>query len=293
MSSSTALRRRVTNLIPHWVRVTGRRIAFFGTGQTCPLCRSRVRGYRSHGGVSPVAEEVRVAGAMRRENDRCPVCHGVDRTRMTMLYLDKAYGPVLGTLRILHVAPEWGLYKYLRRQGVKHYTPCDLDLFRYRHIRNIRKVNCTSLPFEDESFDLVLCSHVLEHIPDDRAAMSEFHRVLAPGGRAILQVPLALDRLETDEDSQVTSPRAREFRFCQWDHVRLYGRDYAARLERAGFELDLYDAFAEHPKDARRLHLNPVEKLYVVRRPCAMSGSRKRSSHHVTGTLSANDGAAA
>lgn len=267
MSSLTGIKRRVTNVVPHWLRVTGRRIVFFGTAQVCPLCRSHVRRYRAHGSLAPIAEEMLVAGAMRRENDRCPVCHGVDRTRMSMLFLEKTYGPSLKDLRILHVAPEWGLYRYFRRLGVRAYAPCDLDLFRYRHIRLIRKVDCTSLPFADKSFDLIVCSHVLEHIPDDRAALSEFHRVLTPAGRAILQVPLALGRQETDEDPRVTTPRAREARFCQWDHVRLYGLDYASRLQGAGFEMEIYDAFAAHEKEAERLHLNRLEKLYVVRRP--------------------------
>lgn len=269
MGHFTGTRRRITNIVPHWLRVLGRRAVFFGTRQTCPLCLSQISRYRSHGGIAPVAEEVRVVGAMRRENDRCPVCHGVDRTRMTMLFLEKTYGAALKSQRILHVAPEWGLYRYFQRRGVSGYTPCDLDLFRYRHIRTVRKVDCTSLPFPDESHDIIVCSHVLEHVRDDHAALSEFHRVLRPGGRAILQVPLALDRPETDEDPLVVTPRAREARFCQWDHVRLYGQDYGIRLQRAGFELELYDPFALHADDAEALHLNRLERLFVVRRPAA------------------------
>lgn len=295
MGRLTGIRRRITNIVPHWMRVMARRMIFFGPQHSCPLCGSRVRAYRSHGGVAPIAERVRVTGAMLRQNDRCPVCHGVDRTRMTMLFLEKTYGPSLKDRRILHVAPEWGLYRYFRRKAVTDYTPCDLDLFRYRHIRNIRKVDCTRLPFEDESFDLIVCSHVLEHIPDDRAAMSELRRVMAPGGRAILQVPLALDRHETDEDPEVTTPQAREARFCQWDHVRLYGLDYGDRLRDAGFELELYDAFKAHADEAGALHLNPLEKLYVVRRAAAAETrplslqSRRRAAEAV----SADDGAAA
>ncbi|MGF1455901.1 MAG: methyltransferase domain-containing protein [Alphaproteobacteria bacterium] len=186
-----------------------------------------------------------------------------------MLFLEKTYGATLKDQRILHVAPEWGLYQYLRRARITHYTPSDLDLYRYRHIRDVKKVDCTSLPFPDNSYDLIICSHVMEHIPDERAALSEFYRVLGPNGRAILQVPLALDRAETDEDPAVTTPEAREARFCQWDHVRLYGRDYASRLETVGFKAEFFNPFEQYADEAETLHLNPLEELYVVRRPGA------------------------
>jgi ubiquinone/menaquinone biosynthesis C-methylase UbiE len=95
----------------------------------------------------------------------------------------------------------------------------------------------TAIQYPDNSFDAIYCSHVLEHIPDDRAAMRELFRVLKPGGWAILQVPLDSTRETTYEDPSITSFEARERAYWQADHVRLYGRDYTAKLESTGFRV--------------------------------------------------------
>jgi ubiquinone/menaquinone biosynthesis C-methylase UbiE len=113
----------------------------------------------------------------------------------------------------------------------------------------------------DRSFDAVLCNHVLEHVPDDRKALGEIFRVLKPGGWAILMVPLS-SRAETDEDPTVVDPKERERRFGQDDHVRLYGQDYQARLEAAGFHVTM-DHFARSlsDQDLRRYVLDANEVI--------------------------------
>ena len=209
-----------------------------------------------------------VVGGMRRDGDRCPVCHGRDRTRLIMLYLEKHAGLGAVSRDILHVAPDFGLYLWLKRQPGVVYTGADLDANRYRHIERFRQTDLTAAPFADASFDLVICSHVLEHIPDDDDAFREIARILRPGGRALLLVPFALDGLGTDEDPSLADPGARNRRFGQWDHVRLYDRgDFLDRMRRAGFEASLFEPFESHPEAAERLKLNPLEALPVGLKP--------------------------
>jgi len=264
--------RSVTNLVPQPVRFGLRRLAFAGAGQTCPLCGNGVRAFKPHGGGAEVLERRRVVGGMRREADRCPVCHGCDRTRMMMLYLEREAGVGRvdggGPKRVLHVAPDYGLYLWLRRQKGVAYTGTDIDATRYRHIENMRSADLTAAPFPDDAFDIVICSHVLEHVPDDARALGEIRRILAPGGHALLLTPLALDGLGTDEDPALHDPVEQDRRFGQWDHVRIYGRDdFLARMRAAGFETRAVDPFEAWPEAAKELHLNPLEILPVGTKP--------------------------
>lgn len=256
--------RTYTNMLPQPVRFGLRRIAFRGNQVVCPLCETRLRGYAAHAGGAAVLDRRKVVGGMRREDDRCPVCHGCDRTRMMMMYLSREAGIGTGSRSVLHVAPDYGLYLWLMRQPNVDYTASDLDANRYRHIDNMQTADLTDTPFESDAFDIVICSHVLEHVPDDGKAMREIHRILKPGGQALLLVPLAIDGKGTDEDASITDPNEREERFGQWDHVRLYGRDdFLSRMSKAGFDVTVYDPFQTAPEEAERLHLNPLELLPV------------------------------
>jgi SAM-dependent methyltransferase len=125
----------------------------------------------------------------------------------------------------------------------------------------------TALPFDDESFDLILCLHVLEHVLDDRAAMRELFRVLEPGGKAVIQVPPS-DLAETFEDDSVVDPAARERVFGQWDHVRICGTDYGTRLEEAGFRVTEVDHVADLDAASRaRFGLRTGEPFYLCDKP--------------------------
>jgi SAM-dependent methyltransferase len=185
-----------------------------------------------------------------------------------MLYLQK-YTPVgHSPVRLLHVAPDYGLYLWLQRQAGLDYVGSDIDAYRYRHIRGIRKEDLTATSFADASFDIVVCSHVLEHVPDDQAAFKEIARILKPGGTAILLTPYATDENGTDEDPSILDPAERDRRFGQWDHVRLYDRDtFLQRMSAVGFETSLYDPFLESKEVAEVLHLNPMELLPIGRKP--------------------------
>ena len=190
-----------------------------GAGRWCPVCR------RSSRRFLPFGREV------VRQDARCPHCTALERHRMVWLYLTHRTDLFDGRpKRVLHVAPEQCLEERLRaRLGAGYLTADLLDPHA------MEKMDVTDIGHPDESFDAIYCSHVLEHVPDDRRAMREFHRVLKRGGWAILLVPITADR--TMEDATVTDPAERLRLYGQADHVRRYGPDYVERLRDAGFDV--------------------------------------------------------
>jgi len=135
----------------------------------------------------------------------------------------------------------------------------------YTYPSDTLDLDVTAMPFPDDQFDLILCSHVLEHVPDDRQAMRELYRVLKPGGWAILMVPLDRACAVTQEDATVVDPEERKRLYGQFDHVRLYGRDYAERLKSAGFTVT-EDAMTDRSpvEDVFRLGLLRSEVVHAV-----------------------------
>lgn len=136
-------------------------------------------------------------------------------------------------LKLLHFAPEPIFSRALRKMSNLDYVTADLDPRRAQF-----QMDICNIQFPDESFDAILCVHVLEHVPDDRQALREMQRVLKRGGWALILSPMARDGRLTDEDPSVVDPRVRQRRFGQHDHVRLYGSDFTARLAEAGFEVE-------------------------------------------------------
>jgi SAM-dependent methyltransferase len=141
--------------------------------------------------------------------------------------------------RVLHIAPESIFARIFQRMPQLDYITADLSSSQVS-----TKADITNIPCKDNVFDVVLCNHVLEHVPDDQRAMRELFRALAPGGWAILQSPVDVERAETFEDPTITSPEDRERVFGQHNHVRVYGRDYKGRLEKAGFNVQI-DSYAK------------------------------------------------
>ena len=133
-------------------------------------------------------------------------------------------------LKVLHFAPEQAFYKLFRKQKNLDYTTTDL----FSPLADVKADIC-NLPFNDNQYDVILCNHVLEHIPDDTKAMQELYRVLKPGGMAILQIPQDLKREVTFSDDTITDQKERAKIFGQYDHVRIYGRDYFDKLRSIGF----------------------------------------------------------
>lgn len=277
------IRSWIAGWVPMRWRMGVRAVIHRGTSEVCSMCGARIKGLVQNGLDVPVLSERRVIGGLAREADRCPVCQANDRTRLMRFYLERESAVARpggapervdaqgGPVRILHIAPDLGLMLWLGRQPGIAYTGSDLSRHRYRHVPNFVAADLTALPFEDASFDIVICSHVLEHVPDDAQAMAELYRVACPGGRVLALVPMATDDRPTDEDLTLEDPAEKERRFGQWDHVRLYHRDdFLARLGRAGFRVDLYDAYAVDAAAAAAAHLNPLELLPVCHRARAV-----------------------
>lgn len=199
-------------------------------------------------------------GVGQRPNAMCPKCGSMERHRLYYLYLKNKVSGLAG-FKVLHFAPEKIIADIFKKYPGVDYLSVDINPFKA-----MKKEDITSLSFADDSFDLIFCSHVLEHIPDDAQAMRELHRVLKPGGTAILQVPIketfnGRDISQTYEDWSITEPGEREIAFGQNDHVRVYGRDFKDRLEKAGFKVEIVKFAEEMGSDnIRKYSLLPQEK---------------------------------
>ena len=166
-----------------------------------------------------------------RLNALCPGTLSLERHRLLWLYLYRETDFLKLPLNVLHIAPEQVFYKKFKSFNHWKYITADL----YSPLADI-KVDICKLPFEEGYYDLILCNHVLEHIPDHKQAMKELYRVLKKGGTLIAQVPLD-DNLDTTfEDSSITDPNERSQIFGQYDHVRIYGKDFFSFLNQAGFK---------------------------------------------------------
>ena len=216
----------------------------------CPICDSHYSAFGSH-------------GRFTRENIKCHRCGSLERHRALWLFLERKQWLAEGEsrLKLLHVAPERSFFNHFRNhQGIAYY-PCDLDpgFYAARGMKGLIEVDITDIPFDDNTFDIILCNHVLEHIPDDRKAMSELYRVLKPGGKAICEVPMRRKQKTTYEDPSIVTPEARLKHFGQENHVRWYGQDYADRLRSVGFEVvadRFFESFSEEEVEKYRIHCN-------------------------------------
>jgi SAM-dependent methyltransferase len=218
----------------------------------CPCCCGRFRGFLP-------------AGRPPRPGALCPRCSSLERHRLLWLFLAERTPLFRDPLRVLHVAPERDLQHLLRAQPRLRYVSGD----RESALAMVR-FDLERLPVRDGSFDVVLCTHVLEHVDDARAALRELLRVLGPGGWALLQSPVDASRARTLEDPSVTSPAERLRLFGQEDHVRIFGRDYADWLRAAGFVVEVVPFGREAgPGRAARHGLDPEEDVYLCRRPPA------------------------
>lgn len=167
----------------------------------------------------------------KRQDACCPCCGALERHRLVWLYFARMTNLFDGNAKkMLHVAPEPCLAPRLKKKLGKGYLSADLAIRRA-----MVRLDVTAMPFPDGTFDAVYCSHVLEHVPDDRKALREFHRVLKPGAWAVLLVPITSAR--TMEDAAVVTPEERRQAFGQEDHVRSYGPDFLDRLHEAGFSV--------------------------------------------------------
>lgn len=169
---------------------------------------------------------------IQRENVLAPGTLSLERHRLLWLYLQTT-DFFTKSKKVLHVAPEQCFYKRFRKQKNLDYLTTDL----YSPLADVKADIC-KLPFKDNSYDIIFCNHVLEHIEEDQKAMQELYRVLKPGGMGIFQIPQDLSLKTTYEDFSITDPEERKKHFGQYDHVRIYGKDYFDKLRKIGFEVD-------------------------------------------------------
>ncbi|MFK7698663.1 methyltransferase domain-containing protein [Pseudomonas caspiana] len=211
--------------------------------RTCPVCSNRfpnfyplARHYLEVGNRLNVHYSAEDFETINVGQYSCPECSASDRDRLYALFAMHLLNPAAGqTLRILDIAPAPVLSAFLRSLPHARYRSADLFSPLADDIVDIMDMHI----YADESFDFIVCSHVLEHVRDDARAISELHRVLAKGGSAILMVPILLTATETDEDPDEKSVDERWARFGQDDHVRMYTKhDFIARLEKGGFQVD-------------------------------------------------------
>ncbi|GGD44831.1 SAM-dependent methyltransferase [Muriicola marianensis] len=198
-----------------------------------------------------------------RDNVLSPSTLSLERHRLLWLFLVRETDFFNKGYKVLHFAPEQAFYKRFRKLKNIDYTTTDLD----SPLADVKADIC-DLPFADESFDVILCNHVLEHIPDDKKAMSELFRVMKRGGWGIFQIPQDLGRETTFEDPSITDRKKRAEIFGQYDHVRIYGRDYFKKLEAVGFRVEPVPYAAQLPAaDAERFRLAREEVVPLVKKP--------------------------
>ena len=264
-----SLKKRVGRLIPYPLIAWGRRLIHAGTDR-CQVCGHGVRSRQDAGYGYPSLEELRVVGGMRRNRDRCPICHSTARERLIWYYLTRRHLPWAGAapdFAIAHFAPEKGLSAQLAARFGKAYRAYDFAPARYRHLSEVGFQNLEALTLADRSVDLLICNHVLEHVESVPRALAEIRWVLKPGGLAILQVPIALKLEHTREGTGDEDDAARIEQFGQADHLRLFSRQgYLDTLADAGLAVSAFDAFADDAAEATRWAIDPLEDLFLVRR---------------------------
>ena len=190
----------------------------------------------------------------QRENALSPSTLSLERHRLMWLFLrdNTTFFTATKKLKVLHIAPEQCFLDIFRKQQNLNYITSDLE----SPIADVKADIC-DLPFKENEFDVVFCNHVLEHISNDTKAMQELYRVLKPGGFGIFQIPQDLSKAITFEDNTITDRKERAKLFGQYDHVRVYGRDYFDKLRSIGFKVDEVDY-------TKKITLEKIEKYCLM-----------------------------
>ena len=254
--------RLVLNVVPRPIlqRVAGWAVPvlglfYTGKGRECPICGCERRKFLPYG-----------YGKVR-EDALCPKCLSLERHRMLWHYLmnNKAIRERLESLPIiLHIAPEVCLMKEFKRMYKSapfSYITADLESpLADMHF------DVQSIPMKDNNVDIIICNHILEHVESDHKALTEMYRIMRPGGVGIMLAPVDYSRETTFEDDTITDPKQRAEIFGQYDHRRIYGKDYLNRLSAAGFEAEEIDYAAEFSDSVRTKFSFGCDHLYIVRK---------------------------
>jgi SAM-dependent methyltransferase len=226
-------------------------IFYIGNKVECPICESHFRKFLPYGRKS-------------RSNALCPSCLSLERHRLIWLYLKTKTDFFTTTNKMLHIAPELCYMNRFEALPNLDYVTADIE----SPLAKV-KMDIHDIPFDENTFDVIFCNHVLEHVEDDIRALTEMKRVLKSGGWAILQVPLFFPLPQTTyEDNSITDPKEREKAFGQDDHVRMYGEDYAQRLSSVGFEVTEEKFIFDLSEDqTKKFALPKNEIIFRVNKP--------------------------
>jgi len=227
-----------------------RALLFIGSRYTCPCCGWRLRAFTA-GGMS----------LKQRELSYCPRCNSKARHRRVWRFLEIKTNLLSSRLRLLEVGPKFSFARrFLKMKNIDHIAG-DIQ----KHPNANLRMDVTSLPLHSNSFDALICMHVLEEVVDDQIAMDEMYRVLKPGGWAVITVPTNMD-IKTYEDASIVSPDERQHAFGEPAHVRVYGYDLSDRLRSSGFEVTV-DLSSDVPvKQRYQYGLRNDENIFYCRK---------------------------
>ena len=247
-----AIPRTALQRVAEWV-VPMMGILYLGKGRRCPICGAERRRFMPYG-----------YGKVR-EDALCPTCLSLERHRLLWLYLiDKHIDRIKELPTILHIAPEVCMMKQFKKiysSKPQNYITADLESPLADMHFDVQQI-----PIADNSVDIIICNHILEHVESDHKALCEMYRIMRPGGVGIMLAPIDYSREVTYEDDTITDPKQRAEIFGQYDHRRIYGKDYLNRLTAAGFEAEEIDYAAEFSDFDRTLYSFGCDHLYIVRK---------------------------
>lgn len=246
------------------IRTKYRIFLYRGDKYVCPFCGNKSKSFLKIGLPHPAIIENKIIGAGVRRGG-CVKCESVDRDRLLFALFDQELKIFSDNPKfsILHAAPEKMVSNEFLKFKYKEYICIDKFMPGYSYPDYTVDMDLLNLNFQSNYFDLVICNHVLEHIDDDIAAMKELFRVLKPGGKAILQVPVASNLAVTYQNDNVQSDKERELHYGQYDHVRIYGQDYTERLESIGFQVQRINISEKYSSYG----LIPEEDLFIGIKP--------------------------
>ena len=251
MKALLALKRKLSknSLKRFWLN-----FALKGNQVECPCCKKKFETFIS-------------AGLQKRANARCVGCNSLERHRLMWLFLERETQFFSSKLKVLNVAPEKLFYNKFRALPNIDYVSIDLNPDMYDYGSKTIRMDLTDLKFDNNTFDVIICNHVLEHVPNDSAAISEMYRALKPGGWAMINVPVDHNREVTFEDIHINDPKNQLELFGQHDHVRVYGKDYVNRLRGPGFEVEVFDYTNRFTNnEIFRYGLQKGEEIYLCRK---------------------------
>lgn len=223
------------------------KIYLYGNKYTDPIDGSSFRKFLSYG-YNKI-----------RKNALSPSTFSLERHRLLWLYLQNETDFFEKKMKVLHFAPEAAFLKKFKKLKNISYDTIDLD----SPLADIKADIC-DLPIKNDSYDFILCNHVLEHIVDDEKAMKELYRVLKKGGTGIFQVPLNMSYKQTYEDFTITDPKERNKAFGQYDHVRVYGMDFFERLKNVGFKVEKCEYTSKLSEEEKTKYCLPKKEIIPV-----------------------------